>query len=258
MAEAFHSADVPELRVAVVTGVTGGMGEAVLQHLLRIGCQVAVIGRNAAGMDEVLARAGAAGLDHSLASIHIADLEDEGQIRRAAADILTRYGGVDAFVHGAGIMEETVWEELTVAQMQRLFQVNTLAPMILCQAFAASLEEREGQVVFINSSSVQTVRATKTPYTVTKTALKALADSFRAEFNPKGVRTLSVYPGRTGTDMQRRLHAGRGEPFRPELFIQPDDVASTILHLLCLPRTVEVTEIFMRPMRNWMKPGAGL
>jgi NADP-dependent 3-hydroxy acid dehydrogenase YdfG len=85
-----------------------------------------------------------------------------------------------------------------------------------------------------------------------------LADSFRAEFNPKGVRTLTVFPGRTGTDMQRRLHEGRGEAFVPETFIQPSDVASTVLHLLQLPRTVEVTEIFMRPMRNWLKPGVGL
>jgi NADP-dependent 3-hydroxy acid dehydrogenase YdfG len=155
-------------------------------------------------------------------------------------------------------MEEAKWADITVEQMERLYRINTLSPFILLQAFANSLVEREGQVVIINSSSVQTVRAEKTPYTVSKTALKALADSFRAEFNPKGVRTLSVYPGRTGTEMQRRLHEGRGEPFIPETFIQATDIASTVVHLLQLPRTVEVTEIFMRPMRNWMKPGAGL
>lgn len=247
----------PHLEVAVVTGVTGGMGEAILMHLLAAGTHVACIGRNADGLQAVLDRVAAAGYEGQ-ASRFLADLADEAQTRRAAQEVLARYGGVDAFIHSAGWMEETVWEEITVAQMQRLYQINTLSPMILLQEFADSLVAREGQVVFINSSSVQTVRATKTPYTVTKTALKALADSFRAEFNPKGVRTLSIYPGRTGTDMQRRLHEGRGEPFIPETFIQPDDVASTVLHMLHLPRTVEVTEIFMRPMRNWMKPGAGL
>jgi NADP-dependent 3-hydroxy acid dehydrogenase YdfG len=247
----------PELKVIALTGVTGGMGEAMMMHLLAAGAEVACIGRNPALLQQVQDRANAAGFE-GRSSYHIADLADEAQTRTAAADILTCYGGIDAFIHSAGWMEEAKWEDITVEQMERLYRVNTLSPFILLQAFAGALVEREGQVVIINSSSVQTVRAEKTPYTVSKTALKALADSFRAEFNAKGVRTLSVYPGRTGTDMQRRLHEGRGEPFIPETFIQASDVASTVLHLLQLPRTVEVTEIFMRPMRNWMKPGAGL
>jgi NAD(P)-dependent dehydrogenase (short-subunit alcohol dehydrogenase family) len=208
-------------------------------------------------MQQVKARADEAGFE-GRTSFHIADLTHEDQTRAAAAEILSLYGGVDVFIHSAGWMEEAKWADITLEQMERLYRINTLSPFMLMQAFADSLVEREGQVVIINSSSVQTVRAEKTPYTVTKTALKALADSFRAEFNPKGVRTLTVFPGRTGTDMQRRLHEGRGEPFVPETFIQASDVASTVLHLLQLPRTVEVTEIFMRPMRNWMKPGVGL
>jgi NADP-dependent 3-hydroxy acid dehydrogenase YdfG len=247
----------PEIKVAVITGVTGGMGESMMHHLLGVGAQVACIGRNPALLEQVQARAEAAGFV-GRTSYHVADLADEAQTRAAAQAILVQYGQIDVFIHSAGLMEEAAWEDVTVAQMERLYRINTLSPFMLLQEFSTSLVATEGQVVFINSSSVQTVRANKTPYTVTKTALKALADSFRAEFNPKGVRTLSVFPGRTGTDMQRRLHAGRGEAFNPETFIQASDVASTVLHLVQLPRTVEVTEIFMRPMRNWLKPGVGL
>ena len=245
------------MQVVALTGVTGGIGEAMMMQLLSLGAEVACIGRNPVLLDEVKQRAEDAGYAGQ-SSYHVADLADEAQTRAAAATILQQYGGIDAFIHSAGWMEEAKWADITVEQMERLYRINTLSPFILLQAFANSLVEREGQVVIINSSSVQTVRAEKTPYTVSKTALKALADSFRAEFNPKGVRTLSVYPGRTGTEMQRRLHEGRGEPFIPETFIQATDIASTVVHLLQLPRTVEVTEIFMRPMRNWMKPGAGL
>jgi NADP-dependent 3-hydroxy acid dehydrogenase YdfG len=245
------------MQVVALTGVTGGIGEAMMMQLLSLGAEVACIGRNPVLLEEVKQRAEDAGYAGQ-SSYHVADLADEAQTRAAAATILQQYGGIDAFIHSAGWMEEAKWADITVEQMERLYRINTLSPFILLQAFANSLVEREGQVVIINSSSVQTVRAEKTPYTVSKTALKALADSFRAEFNPKGVRTLSVYPGRTGTEMQRRLHEGRGEPFIPETFIQATDIASTVVHLLQLPRTVEVTEIFMRPMRNWMKPGAGL
>ena len=82
----------------------------------------------------------------------------------------------------------------------------------------------------------------------TKHALKAIADSLRAELNPHGVRVLSVYLGRTASEMQKRIYEKEGKPYRPELLLQPEDVASVILNALCLPGTAEVTDIHIRPM----------
>ena len=65
-------------------------------------------------------------------------------------------------------------------------------------------------------------------YDSSKHALKAIADSFRVEINPHGVRALSVYLGRTASDMQERIYLMEGvnRPYRPELLLQPEDVAS--------------------------------
>jgi NADP-dependent 3-hydroxy acid dehydrogenase YdfG len=243
--------------VGLITGVTGGMGEAIMFALLAQGFSIALIGRNAVTIGHIINNAEAQGYSGKI-TMHLADLGSEEQTRQAVAAALTHHSHIDCFIHSAGIIEEAPLEKITYEQMERLYRVNTLSPMVICQELTATLEARQGQVVFINSSSVQTVRATKTPYTVTKTALKALADSIRAEFNPKGIRTVSIFPGRTGTDLQRRLHEGRNETFEPEYFIQPADVANLVLHLIQMPRTAEVTEVFLRPMKNWMKPGAGL
>jgi NADP-dependent 3-hydroxy acid dehydrogenase YdfG len=83
---------------------------------------------------------------------------------------------------------------------------------------------------------------------LTKHALRAIADSLRGEVNPDGVRVLSVYLGRTASEMQERIHQMEGRPYRPELLLQPQDVASVILNALSLPRTAEVTDIHIRPM----------
>jgi NADP-dependent 3-hydroxy acid dehydrogenase YdfG len=85
-------------------------------------------------------------------------------------------------------------------------------------------------------------------YDATKHALKAIADSLRAEVNSYGVRVLSVYPGRTATDMQARIHKAEDRSYRPELLLQPADVASVILNALLVPRTAEVTDIHIRPL----------
>ena len=85
-------------------------------------------------------------------------------------------------------------------------------------------------------------------YDSTKHALRAIADSLRGEINEHGVRVLSVYLGRTASEMQEQICQMEGKPYRPELLLQPNDVASVILNALSLPRTAEVTDIWIRPM----------
>ncbi len=83
------------------------------------------------------------------------------------------------------------------------------------------LKARHGQVVFINSSSGIAAKPMTAQYGSTKHALKAIADSFRAEINPHGVRVLSVYLGRTANEMQERIHQMEGKTYRPELLRNP-------------------------------------
>jgi len=83
-----------------------------------------------------------------------------------------------------------------------------------------------------------------------KHALRAIADSLQDEVNPNGVRVLSVFLGRTASPMQADNHRAEKRPYRPEWLIQPQDVAAVVLDALRLPRTAEVTEIRMSPMRR--------
>ena len=85
-------------------------------------------------------------------------------------------------------------------------------------------------------------------YSATKHAFKALADSLRAEVNPDGIRVLSIYPGRTATPRMETLFAQEGRAYRPELLLQPEDIASIVLSTVMLPWTAEVTDIRIRPM----------
>ena len=78
--------------------------------------------------------------------------------------------------------------------------------------------------------------------------MKALAEGLREEVNPSGVRVLSLFLGRTATPMQAWTYEQEGREYRPELLMQPADVASVVLNALLLPRTAEVTEIRMRPL----------
>jgi NADP-dependent 3-hydroxy acid dehydrogenase YdfG len=111
------------------------------------------------------------------------------------------------------------------------------------------LKASQGQIVFINSTlGLNAKRPEVGQYAATKHALKAVADSLREEVNQDGIRILSVYPGRTATPRQKRLQEEEGRAYRPELLMQPEDVATIVLCALTLPRTAEVTDISLRPM----------
>ena len=123
----------------------------------------------------------------------------------------------------------------------------------MTQLFLPSLSQRQGQIVFINSTAGLAAAAGVSQYSATKHALKALADSFREELNELGVRVLSVYLGRTATPMQAKLCAEEGLKYRPERLIQPSQVAESVVGALALGKEAEVMDIRIRPM---LKPQA--
>ncbi len=80
--------------------------------------------------------------------------------------------------------------------------------------------------------------------------MRAIADSLREEVNAEGVRVLSLFLGRTAGNLQRAIFALEGRPYPAGRLIQPEDVAWAVLAMLRLPRTVEATDLTLRPMQK--------
>ena len=104
--------------------------------------------------------------------------------------------------------------------------------------------------MFINSSAALRTTVGIGQYAATKHALKAIADSLREEVNGDGVRVLSIYPGRTASPMQEAIHATENKAYQPEHLLQTEDVASVVINTLNLPRTAEITDINIRPLKK--------
>ena len=68
--------------------------------------------------------------------------------------------------------------------------------------------------------------------------------------NSDGIRVTSAYLGRTATPMQAAIHAMEGKAYRPELLLQPADVAAVVLNALTLTRSAELTDVQIRPMQK--------
>jgi NADP-dependent 3-hydroxy acid dehydrogenase YdfG len=234
-----------EGQTAVITGGGSGVGAAVATALAALGASVYLIARRLNRLELVAARVRDLGAH---AACCAADISSSSGLLEATQRIKTDLKHVDILVQNAAMYAASSIEDADLSDFDKQYQTNVRAPYALTQALLPILKARRGQVVFINSSGALTAKPMTAQYDSSKHALKAIADSLRGEVNEHGVRVLSVYLGRTASEMQERIYQMEGRPYRPELLLQPGDVASIIVSALGLPRTAEVTDISIRPM----------
>ena len=232
-------------QVAVITGASSGIGRAIAVALSRRGVHLCLVGR-----DPVALAATLACIEQNVAAKAFKiDLLEEAEYQ-----VLTRYldedvKRVDILIHSAGVIHQSDLEHSRIEDFDAQYATNLRAPYLLTQHLLPWLTRSRGQIVFINSSAgVSAKRPDIGQYAATKHGLKAVADSLREEVNPKGIRVLTVFLGRTATPMQAKLYDIDRRMYQPEQLLQPEDVASMVVHCLALPRAAEITDVSMRPM----------
>lgn len=229
--------------IAVVTGASSGIGRAIALGLLKEGVTVCLIGRNSKALQQ-LGRHDVGSSDRLM--IFPADLNEDEDIDSLADELNSKFQGIDILVHSAGVINLGSFADSAAIDFDSMYRINVRAPFLLTQKLLTPLENKNGQVVFINSSAGLNAKAGAAQYAATKHALKAIADSLREEVNSTGIRVLSVYPGRTASPMQEKVFRLEGRTYASERLMQPADVASVVINALKLPRTAEVTDINIR------------
>ena len=156
-------------------------------------------------------------------------------------------GRLDSLLHVAGVVDLGPVAELTVDAWSSQLDVNLVAPAELTRLLLPALRAAKGQVLFVNSGAGLRAAPEWSAYAASKHGLKALAESLRAEEAAHGVRVSSVYPGRTATAMQERVHEQEGQSYEPAHFIDPASVVTSILTVLDLPRDAQIPDLTIRP-----------
>src|SRR5215475_7096387 len=224
-------------RGAVVTGANRGIGKAIALAFLRAGWPVVALARTAESLDSLRRDAGdLAARIRPMAC----DLADTAQLE-AAAQALAAADPVPAvLVNNAGISLSAPLQRTSTEELQRVLQVNTVAPYVLCRALIPRMAEAGGgRVINIGSiASLKGIRYTSA-YCASKHALLGLTRALAVEWARKGVTVNAVCPGWTETDMfSRALEAVVEKTGR-----SPADARSAVLATNPMGRAVQPEEV---------------
>ncbi|OHV36127.1 short-chain dehydrogenase [Pseudofrankia sp. EUN1h] len=228
----------------MVTGASSGIGRAISLRLARDGARVLATGRNEQALESLVKEADSVGLTLDHFPADLTDPDERAGLLDAAHGSL---GAVSVLVHSAGAYRRGQLAQARITDLDLQFAVNVHAPYTLTQGLIPDLVRTNGDVVFVNSTQGLAASAGVGQYAATKHALRAVADSLRAEMSNAGVRVCSIFPGRTATPMQERIFQAEDRAWRPDCLLWPDDLADVVAHALALPARAQVTELTVWP-----------
>ena len=234
-------------KICIVVGSTGGIGKAIAHTLASEGGKIYLPGRNQAALEK-LARE--LQQKTTFAQPYPLDLQNTSDIDGFVGYLKEKEGVVDVLIHSGGLYCNGPLQETDLHTFDNLFEANVKGPFKLTRDLIPLFNRYPGQIVIINSSVGLQAKAGIGLFSATQHALKAITDSLRAEVNESGIRVMSVYPGRTNTERVERVFKSEDRSYKPELLLQPEDIAETILHALQLPDTAEITNLHIRPFKK--------
>lgn len=223
----------------LITGAGSGIGAALAARLAERGDELWLLARDAGRASRLRER-------FPGAQTLVGDLADPARLSWAFSH-QSAPGRLDSLLHVAGVVELGAVADTPVTTWQHQLNVNAVAPAELTRLMIPALRIARGHVVFVNSGAGLRVSPEWGSYAASKFAVRAVADALREEERANGLRVTTVYPGRTATPMQEKVHQQEGADYDAAKWIDPASVATTILAALDLPRDADLTELTVRP-----------
>lgn len=221
-------------KTALVTGGSGGIGQAICLKLAQDGYDVAVHYRSGAEQAErVCAQIEAMG---RRALAVAADLSDPAECKRLVQSCVDSLGGIFALVNNAGVTDDGLIMRMTDEQYHRVLRAN-LDSCFYCTREAAShmLRARSGRIVNITSVVGIMGNAGQTNYAASKAGIIGLTKSCAKEFARRGICVNAVAPGFIETAMTDKLSEDVRQSLKQSIplgrFGKPEDVAEMVAFL---------------------------
>ena len=185
-------------RSVLLTGAAGGIGAATARRLAAHGAKLALVDLDGGPLEALGAELGDA------AATYTVDITDLAALERVVSDATSRFGGLDVVIANAGMDLIGPLAELAPEAFDRCIEVNVLGTWRTIRAALPAMRGRDGYVLVVSSGGVFVPPPFQGPYTASKAAMGALADTLRIELRGSGTRVGVIYFGAIDTAHARR------------------------------------------------------
>jgi short-subunit dehydrogenase len=216
-----------EGQVALVTGASSGIGEAVARELARRGADVALLARRTDRLEKV---AGEIAQSGRRAVAIACDVTRDGDCEKAVEKAKRELGRIDIVVANAGFGVVGRFEKLTLADYRRQFETNVFGVLRTLYAAVEEVKRTKGRFVIMGSVSGHVSIPGTSAYAMSKFAVRALAEALSYELAPSGVSTILISPGFVESEIRSVDNRGQHHPEARDSvqrrFVMPTDKAA--------------------------------
>jgi NAD(P)-dependent dehydrogenase (short-subunit alcohol dehydrogenase family) len=239
-------------QVAIVTGVSSGLGRATALELAKAGASVALVARRE---DELIAVAREIETDGGRALVLPLDLALGNELLAVAERSVEAFDRIDILVNAAGTDVPGPIADLTLEEWDRVLNVNLRASFLLAKAVFPHMR-RVGHGTIVNISSVAGKRgwANAAAYCASKFGVTGLTQALAAEGRAYGIRACVLYPGGMATGWgnwsQDSMRRHRLEPVPVRKALPPAQVAALIVWIAAAPHELVLNEVIITPLEE--------
>jgi 3-oxoacyl-[acyl-carrier protein] reductase len=220
-------------KVALVTGASRGIGEAIARRLAAEGATVLAAARSTPSLDRVVAEISSAG---GAARAVMLDVSDAATIDAAVKNALEQHGQIDVLVNNAGLTEDNLILRMSREAWDRVLATNLTGAFLLTQAVVKGMVRRRyGRIVNVTSVVGLMGNAGQANYAAAKAGLIGLTKSVARELGSRNVTCNAVAPGLVTTAMTDHITEEARSTLSAQIPLQrpgkPEDVAAAVAFL---------------------------
>ncbi|MCF8984074.1 SDR family NAD(P)-dependent oxidoreductase [Pseudomonas syringae] len=233
-------------KVVLITGASGGIGEAAARLIAAKGAHVVLGARRIERLQTLAADIEAQGGSARFRALDVTDALD----MQAFADFAKHaFGKIDVIINNAGVMPLSPLAALNIAEWNQMLDVNVRGVLHGIAAVLPSMQAQgHGQIINISSIGGLAVSPTAAVYCATKFAVRAISDGLRQETDK--IRVTVVCPGVVESELADSISDETAreamKAFR-KVALEPDAIARALVYAIEQPDGVDVSEIVVRP-----------
>lgn len=219
-------------KTAFITGGTSGLGKSIARSLIDQGiAKVYVCGRSKTSVDEIKKD-----VDDPKLDAFVCDVTDYRQILNA----FNRIGPVDILINSAGIWIHGPLSGTDFEQISNLIDINLKGTIYTTKVFLPDLlKKKDAWLINISSTYGIGPRENGSVYAASKWGVRGFTESLELDLRGSNVKVLGVYPG----GMKTELFKNAGDPRNVANYMEPDDVANTLVHLITRPASMHTNKL---------------